>query len=164
MLCSCASRAGTLSLLLAALLAACGGAGTVATAPPRGGGGGNHVPTQRTDVATYKNDAARTGQNLTESILTLANVNAAAFGLLRFLPADGKVDAEPLYLAGLSVQGAVHNVVFVARRTTRSTPLTRTAVHYCGTCRCYAPGKLSTTCRHTVAPRWHPLSASRRHR
>jgi hypothetical protein len=114
MLCSCASRAGTLSLLLAALLAACGGAGSGTSAPPRGGGGGNHVPSQRTDVITYKNDAARTGQNLTESILTLANVNAAGFGQLRFLAADGKVDAEPLYLAGLSVQGAVHNTLFVA--------------------------------------------------
>jgi hypothetical protein len=114
MLCSCASRAGMLSLLLAAMLAACGGAGSGTSAPPRGGGGGNHVPSQRTDVITYKNDAARTGQNLTESILTLANVNAAGFGQLRFLAADGKVDAEPLYLAGLSVQGAVHNTLFVA--------------------------------------------------
>ncbi len=114
MSCSCASRAGTLSLLLAAMLAACGGAGSGTSAPPRGGGGGNHVPSQRTDVITYKNDAARTGQNLTESILTLANVNAAGFGQLRFLAADGKVDAEPLYLAGLNVQGAVHNTLFVA--------------------------------------------------
>ena len=101
-----------MSLLLAALLAACGGAGSGTAAPPRGGG--NHVPSQRTDVITYKNDAARTGQNLTESILTLANVNAAGFGQLRFLAADGKVDAEPLYLAGLSMQGAVHNTLFVA--------------------------------------------------
>jgi hypothetical protein len=113
MLRSRASGAGTLSLLLTALLAACGGAGSKTPAPPRGGGG-NHVPAQRTDVVTYKNDAARTGQNLTESILTLANVNPASFGLLRILAADGKVDAQPLYLAGLGAQGAVHNVVFVA--------------------------------------------------
>src|SRR2546425_13287360 len=32
----------------------------------------------------------------------------------RFLATDGKVDAQPLYLSGLTVQGATHNVVFVA--------------------------------------------------
>jgi outer membrane protein assembly factor BamB len=62
----------------------------------------------------YKNDLARTGQNLTETVLTPANVNSAGFGKLRFLATDGKVDAQPLYLSGLSVAGAAHNVVFVA--------------------------------------------------
>jgi outer membrane protein assembly factor BamB len=62
----------------------------------------------------YKNDLARTGQDLTETVLTPANVNSAGFGKLRFLATDGKVDAQPLYLSGLSVAGAAHNVVFVA--------------------------------------------------
>jgi outer membrane protein assembly factor BamB len=108
-----ARLAGTLWLLLAAELAACAKSGTN-TSPPPGGGGVNPVPAQHSDVVTYKNDVARTGQNLTESVLTLTNVNAASFGQLRFLATDGKVDAEPLYLSGLSVQGALHNVVFVA--------------------------------------------------
>jgi len=108
-----ARLAGTLWLLLAAVLAACGKTGTNISPPP-GGGGVNPVPAQRTDVVTYKNDAARTGQNLTESVLTLTNVNPASFGRLRFLATDGKVDAEPLYLSGLTVQGAMHDVVFVA--------------------------------------------------
>ncbi len=69
---------------------------------------------QGTDVVTYKNDTSRSGQNLTESALTLTNVSSATFGLLRNLPVDGKVDAQPLYLSGLSVAGAAHNVVFVA--------------------------------------------------
>jgi hypothetical protein len=67
-----------------------------------------------TDVVTYKNDLARTGQNLTERTLTTANVAAATFGKLRFLSTDGKVDAQPLYLSALNVGGAPHNVVFVA--------------------------------------------------
>jgi hypothetical protein len=67
-----------------------------------------------TDVATSKNDQARTGQNLTESILTPANVNATMFGLLRVLAVDGKVDAQPLYLSQLTLGGSVHNVVFIA--------------------------------------------------
>jgi len=67
-----------------------------------------------TDVLTYKNDLDRSGQNLTESILTPTNVSAATFGLLRNLPVDGKVDAQPLYVSQLSVSGASHNVVFAA--------------------------------------------------
>jgi hypothetical protein len=67
-----------------------------------------------TDVTTYKYDLNRSGQNLTESTLTLANVASTTFGLLRSLPVDGKVDAQPLYLAQLSVGGAAHNTVFAA--------------------------------------------------
>jgi hypothetical protein len=63
---------------------------------------------------TYKNDPARTGANLTESVLTLASVNSSSFGKLRFLATDGKVDAQPLYLSGLTIAGASHNAVFVA--------------------------------------------------
>ena len=67
-----------------------------------------------TDVVTYKNDVARTGQNLTETLLTPANVNSTSFGLLRNLAVDGKVDAQPLYLSRLPIAGSAHNVVFVA--------------------------------------------------
>jgi hypothetical protein len=65
-----------------------------------------------TDVITYKNDQARTGQNLTEKLLTTANVNSASFGKLRMLATDGKVDGQALYLSGLSIGGATHNVVY----------------------------------------------------
>ena len=101
---------------LCLLLAACGGggAGTATPVNPSPPQGTPPSPTQGTDVVTYKNDLARSGQNLTESVLTTANVNSSGFGLLRFLTADGKVDAQPLYLSGLSVAGASHNVVFVA--------------------------------------------------
>ena len=71
------------------------------------------VTSAGTDVTTYHNDIARTGQNTTETILTQANVNMTTFGLLRNLAVDGLVDAEPLYLSQLSVAGAVHNVVFI---------------------------------------------------
>jgi hypothetical protein len=67
-----------------------------------------------TDVTTYHNDILRTGQNVTETSLTQANVNSQTFGLLRNLTVDGKVDAEPLYLSQLSVAGSMYNVVFVA--------------------------------------------------
>jgi hypothetical protein len=67
-----------------------------------------------TDVLTYKNDLSRSGQNLTETALTAANVNSSSFGLLRNLPVDGKVDAQPLYVSQLRVAGSSHNVVFAA--------------------------------------------------
>jgi hypothetical protein len=106
-----------LPLLSAALLSACGGGGgdsggsATATTPT---GAGGATPAQATDILTYKYDASRSGSNPTESVLTTSNVNSTSFGLLRFLPADGKVDAQPLYLAALSVNGATHNVVYVA--------------------------------------------------
>jgi outer membrane protein assembly factor BamB len=63
---------------------------------------------------TSKNDAGRTGQNLTESVITPANVNSSTFGLLHNLSVDGKVDAQPLYLSGLTIQSASHDVLFAA--------------------------------------------------
>jgi hypothetical protein len=67
-----------------------------------------------TDVLTYKNDLSRSGQNLSETTLTPANVNSSSFGLLRNLAVDGKVDAQPLYASRLNVSGSGHNVVFAA--------------------------------------------------
>jgi len=67
-----------------------------------------------TDVTTYKYDLSRSGLNPSESALTLANVTAASFGLLRSLSVDGRVDAQPLYLSQLSVAGSARNVVFAA--------------------------------------------------
>jgi hypothetical protein len=67
-----------------------------------------------TDVTTYKNDLSRSGQNLSESALNLNTVTSSTFGLLRTLPVDGKVDAQPLYLSALSAPGGSFNTVFVA--------------------------------------------------
>jgi hypothetical protein len=65
------------------------------------------------DVLTYHNDNSRSAQNLTETVLTPANVNATQFGLLRVLPADGIVDGQPLIASNLSVSGVLRNVVYV---------------------------------------------------
>ncbi|KAH0431584.1 hypothetical protein KCU90_g5756, partial [Aureobasidium melanogenum] len=66
-----------------------------------------------TDVLMHHNDLARTGQMLAETTLTLANVNSASFGKIAFLPADGKVDAQPLFVTSLSIGGTPHDVVYV---------------------------------------------------
>jgi len=65
-------------------------------------------------VLTYHNDNARTGQNLSETILRPDSVNASTFGKVGFFATDGKVDAQPLLLPGVPVAGqGTHNVVFV---------------------------------------------------
>ncbi|MEO8727153.1 MAG: Ig-like domain-containing protein [Acidobacteriaceae bacterium] len=62
---------------------------------------------------TWKNDAGRTGLNSAETILNLSNVNSANFGQLFKTTVDGGVWAQPLYMAGLTVNRVTHNVVFV---------------------------------------------------
>src|SRR5262249_13613151 len=64
---------------------------------------------------THHNDNARTGQNLAESVLSLANVSAASFGKLASFDTDGIAHASPLYVAGVNIPGVgVRNVVYVA--------------------------------------------------
>jgi hypothetical protein len=67
------------------------------------------------DVVTYHNDNARTGQNLNETILTPTTVTASSFGKTGFFPADGKVDAQPLFLSAVAIPGqGTHDVLYVA--------------------------------------------------
>jgi fibronectin type 3 domain-containing protein len=70
------------------------------------------------NVLSYHNDAFNTGQNLSETALTPANVNAASFGKLFGTFVDGQVYAQPLYMSGVTIasgpNAGVHNVVYVA--------------------------------------------------
>ncbi len=66
------------------------------------------------NVTTYHNDNSRTGQNLSESLLTPGTVNTSQFGKLFSQAVDGYVYAQPLYVSGLKIGGATHNVVYVA--------------------------------------------------
>lgn len=66
------------------------------------------------DVVTYHYDNARTGQTLSETTLNLTNVNAASFGKKGEFTADGKVDAQPLYLSQVNVNGQKKNVLYAA--------------------------------------------------
>jgi hypothetical protein len=65
------------------------------------------------DVTTYHYDNSRDGLNANEVTLTTSNVSSTSFGKVNFLPADGKIDAEPLYLSQLTINGGTHNVLYV---------------------------------------------------
>jgi len=64
-----------------------------------------------TGVLTQHNDLARTGANLSETILTTANVHTGSFGKLHSYPVSGQVYAQPLYVAQ-AISGK--NVVYLA--------------------------------------------------
>ena len=66
------------------------------------------------NILTNKVDNSRTGQNTSESLLTLSNVNSTQFGKLFAFNVDGYVQAQPLYMSGLTINGTKHNVTFVA--------------------------------------------------
>jgi hypothetical protein len=66
------------------------------------------------DVWTQHYDNARTGATLVETTLATSNVNGASFGKLFARSVDDQIYAQPLYLAGVPVAGATHNVVYVA--------------------------------------------------
>ncbi len=76
--------------------------------------GATAPPSAVAAVWTNRYDNARSGAALTETILTPATVGSGKFGLLFSLPVDGTVQAQPLYVPALTIQGKVHNTVFVA--------------------------------------------------
>ncbi len=65
-------------------------------------------------VVTYHNNPARNGVNDQEYALTADTVRAGNFGKRFSCAVDGAIYAQPLWVANLAVQGAPHNVVFVA--------------------------------------------------
>jgi PA14 domain/K319L-like, PKD domain len=68
----------------------------------------------QTSVVTQHNDAARTGANLTETILTTTNVNVSEFGKLFERTVDDEIYGQPLYVDGVNIPGVgVRNIVFV---------------------------------------------------
>ncbi len=66
------------------------------------------------DVTTFHYNVARDGLNSAETILTPQNVNATQFGKVGFFAVDGKVDAQPLYLASVVIGSEFRNVLYVA--------------------------------------------------
>jgi hypothetical protein len=71
--------------------------------------------TNNPGMFTHHNDKARTGQNLNETVLTLANVNSNTFGKLATFATDGISHASPLYVTNVNIPSVgLRNVVYVA--------------------------------------------------
>ena len=68
----------------------------------------------QTPILTAQFNNARTAANLTESVLNVSNVNSSSFGKIRTFTVDGQVYAQPLYVPKLTINGASHNVLYVA--------------------------------------------------
>jgi hypothetical protein len=101
-----AHSARLILVVLCSFLLTCGGRGSSGTGSPN--------PPSALSVTTWHYDNLRTGSNPSESILTLANVTPANFGMIFTIPVDGAVIGQPLYVGQVSVSGAAHNVIYAA--------------------------------------------------
>ncbi len=102
-----------LPILAVLLLALCGcGSGPASSAANNPVFGANDVD-QPVDVLTWRNDLARTGQNLNETVLTPANVNVSTFGKKFTFTVDDYVYGQPLVVTNQSISGGTHNVAYV---------------------------------------------------
>jgi hypothetical protein len=71
-------------------------------------------PAGTLNYTTWKYDNGRSGLNPNETTLTPSNVNSESFGLKFTDTVDGQLYAQPLYLSAVTINGATHNVVYVA--------------------------------------------------
>jgi hypothetical protein len=82
--------------------------------------GGAAPAAAQTSVVTYHYDTDRSGWNATETVLTPQTVGGegSGFGLLATVSLDGTVDAQPLVVPGVVIEGdpnaGNHDVVYVA--------------------------------------------------
>jgi hypothetical protein len=74
----------------------------------------NAPPPSTVSIPTWHGDNTRSGLNPNETTLTPANVVPGKFGRLFSYLVDGYIYAQPLYVSNLTINGAQHNVVFVA--------------------------------------------------
>ena len=93
-------------LTLILVNAGCGTSSSNSSDPP--------PPPAGINVPTWHFDNARSGLNASETALTPQTVAPKAFGKLFSYNVDGYVYAQPLVVSGLTINGATHNVVFVA--------------------------------------------------
>src|SRR5580698_5259901 len=74
------------------------------------------APACAANIVTHHYDNLRTGWNQAETTLNAANVGGPSFGLQHQVVLDEQVDAQPLFVAGVTLAGVpgTHDVVYVA--------------------------------------------------
>ncbi len=73
------------------------------------------IATAQVNVLTRDYDSGRSGANLAETQLTVANVVPGNFGLVGTFPVDGEIFAQPLYVSGVTIPGqGQHNVLYAS--------------------------------------------------
>lgn len=75
-------------------------------------GGASSAANAQVNVSTYHYDNLRTGWNQNETMLTQSSFTS--FGLLATVSVDDQVDAQPLLVSNETIDGGLHNVVYVA--------------------------------------------------
>src|SRR5215469_5062988 len=80
---------------------------TVTSGPPP-------PPSGNVSVLTSKNDNARSGLNPNETLLNPTTVASAQFHKLGSWTLDGFMQAQPLYVPGVQINGSTFNVLYVA--------------------------------------------------
>jgi hypothetical protein len=66
------------------------------------------------NITTHHYDNFRTGWNQAETLLTPSSVANGSLGVIATAQADAQIDAQPLIVQGLSINGkGVHDVVFI---------------------------------------------------
>lgn len=109
------STVGTISSSGLYTASATPGSRTISATSGSQSGSASAIVQNYAGVFTWHYDNGLTGQNLSESALTPANVTSLHFGPIFSDAIDGYAYAEPLYVANVSVPGSgSHNVVFVA--------------------------------------------------
>ena len=77
--------------------------------------GRTEVSVTTVSVTTQRYDNARTGQNLSETLLNTSNVNPVGFGKLFSRAVDDEIYAQPLYVSSVNIpKFGVRNVLYVA--------------------------------------------------
>jgi hypothetical protein len=75
---------------------------------------GSSPPPGNVEVLTSKNDNARSGLNPNETVLNPTTVASAQFHKLGSWTLDGTMQAQPLYVPGVQINGSTFNVLYVA--------------------------------------------------
>lgn len=65
-------------------------------------------------ITTYHNDNLRTGWNSNETVLTQSSVASSSFKLLQTVTLDDQVDAQPLVVPNVTINGQHYTVAYVA--------------------------------------------------